>query len=218
MARPILLAAFALAALFSTDHAASAQVVAYHHRSTVWGDHLAGASELVRAQGAYLRDEAAAAETWVNVAASYDALMYQRREIYFQERQMYLEYLKAKAAARRERDAAKAASDEVAAVELWQQARHGAVAWPAALARPEYAGSMTLIESILRNYSPDDAANSAAYRQSLATEAAVLRTRVGANANLSFEARLEAVRTLRRLQVLASTPELASTAAQLAMR
>jgi hypothetical protein len=144
--------------------------------------------------------------------------MYQRREIYFQERQMYIEYLKAKAEARREREAAKSASDEAAALELWQQAQSGAVAWPAALARTEYAGSMSLIESILRNWSPEDAATGAAYRQSLATEAAVLRTRVGANTSISFAARLEAVRTLRQLQVLASTPELASTAAQLAMR
>jgi hypothetical protein len=77
---------------------------------------------------------------------------------------------------------------------------------------------MSLIESILRNWSPEDAASADAYRQSLATEAGVLRTRVGADTSISFEARLEAVRTLRQLQILASTPELASPTAELAMR
>lgn len=206
MPRHITLAAstaFALALTLTTGHAASAQVVAYDHRSTVLGDHLAGASELVRAQGAFLKDEAEAAHTWVQVAASYDALQYQRREIHFQEKQMYLNYLKAKAEARRERDAADSVRDEVAAQRLWRQAQTGGVIWPAALNRTEYMGSMSLIDSLLRNWSPNDASSADVYRRALATEAGVLRTRVASNTSISFNSRVEAVRTLRQLQILA---------------
>ena len=39
----------------------------YHHRSTALGDWYAGAGDLVRAQGAYLKVEAAAAVTWLEV-------------------------------------------------------------------------------------------------------------------------------------------------------
>ncbi len=219
MTRHATFAAFALAAILSFDHAASAQVVAYHHRSTVWGDHLAGASELVRAQGAFLIDEAEAAGKWIQNAASYDALQYQRREIHFQEKHMYLDYLKAKAAANRERQAAETATEEMAAAQLWRQAQSGGVIWPAALTRPEYMGSMSLIDSLLRNWSPNDAASGEVYRRALATEAGVLRTRVASNENITFASRVEAVRTLSRLQLLASTPGVENAGgSQLAMR
>jgi hypothetical protein len=214
------LASLTLFGLLATDHAASAQVVAYDHRSTVLGDHLAGASELVRAQGSFLRDEADAAETWTRVIANRDAIQYQRSEYRFQEQQMYLNYLKAKADANRERQAADAAGDAVAAQRMWRQAQTGGVIWPAALNRPEYVGSMSLIDSLLRNWSPVDA-NGMVYRRALATEAGVLRTRVASNKNISFNARVEAVRTLRQLQLLANETGMnvpGSQGSQVAMR
>jgi hypothetical protein len=215
--RQLALAASALSIILAASHAASAQVVAYRHRSTVWGDHLAGASELVRAQGAFLRDYADAAEQWVRAEAANDQLWYQRVEYRHQVRMMNLEYLKAKAEARREREATKTADDRAAAAQLWQQARQGGASWPAALKRPEYASSMALIDSILNNWQPNDAASGAMYRRALATEAGVLRTRIADNSDIDFLSRVEAVETLRQLQNLAETPT-ADLGSQVAMR
>lgn len=217
MRRFITLTALAITIILAADHAASAQVVAYHHRSTVWGDHLAGASELVRAQGAYLRDEADAAEVWVRTEAAHDALLYQRAEYRFQVRQMYEKYLNDKATAHREHDAAQAAAEQGEAVRLWQAAQRGGVTWPAALRRAEYANSLAMIDSILRGWSPSNPSGDA-YRRALATEAGVLRTRIAENSTISFQARVEAVRTLQRVQALADMPSLEAGAAALAMR
>jgi hypothetical protein len=80
-------------------------------------------------------------------------------------------------------------------------------------------GSMSLIDSILRNWSPNDPASGEMYRRALATEAAVLRTRVANNESIPFASRVEGVRTLRHLQLLASTPEAAANGGSaLAMR
>ena len=79
MKRTFILTAFGLFAI-ALAPAAFGQVVAYHHHSTALGDAYGGASELVGAQGAFLRDQAAAAETWVRVAAAQDDLAYQRAE------------------------------------------------------------------------------------------------------------------------------------------
>ena len=208
--------ALAITIIFAAGHAASAQVVAYHHRSTAWGDHLAGASELVRAQGAYLRDEADAAETWVRATAAHDDLMYKRAEYRFQLKRMYDEYLNDKANARRERAAAETAAQQTQALRLWQAAQRGGVMWPAALRRAEYANSVTLIESILRSWSPSNPTGDA-YRRALATEAGVLRTRIAENSNIDFLARVEAVQTLERVQALAELTGV-EPAAALAMR
>jgi hypothetical protein len=216
MKRSNTLTAFAVTIILAAGHAASAQVVAYHHRSTAWGDHLAGASELVRAHGAFLRDEADAAETWVRATAAHDNVLYQRAEYRWQLKHMYDEYLNDKANARRERNAAETAAHQAEALRLWQAAQRGFVVWPAALRRAEYANSVSLIESILRSWSPANPTGDA-YRRALATEAGVLRTRIAENTNIDFLARVEAVQTLQRVQSLAEMTGV-ETAAALAMR
>jgi len=192
-------------------------VVAYHHRSTVWGDHLAGASELVRAQGAFLVDQANATETLVRAQAAHDDLMYQRAEYRFQLNQMYNQYLNDKATNRRERNAAEETAEQAAALGLWQKAQRGFVAWPEALKRAEYSNSLSMIESILRAWSPEHPTGEA-YRRALATEAGVLRTKIEGNQNISFLARVDAVRTLDRLQRLADMDTVQAAAQQIAMR
>jgi hypothetical protein len=183
----------------------------------VWGDHLAGASELVRAQGAYLRDEADAAETWVRARTALDDLYYQRAEYRLQLRQAYDQYLQDKAATRRDQNAADQTAERTEAISLWQRAQRGFVSWPAALQRPEYAQSMSRIEAILRNWSPENPTGDA-YRRALATEAGVLRAKVSTNQDISHHARVQAVRTLERLQRLAELTGLDSASAALAMR
>jgi hypothetical protein len=217
MTRQITLAALAIITFLTAGHAASAQVVAYRHRSTVWGDHLAGASELVRANGAFLVDQANATETLVRAQAAHDDLMYQRAEYRFQLNQMYNQYLNDKATSRRERNAADEAAEQAAALGLWQKARRGFVAWPEALKRAEYKNSLTMIESILRSWSPTHPTGEA-YRRALATEAGVLRTKIERNQDINFLARVDAVRTLDRLQRLADMDTAQATAQQIAMR
>ncbi|RIK86665.1 MAG: hypothetical protein DCC67_02690 [Planctomycetota bacterium] len=197
---------------------ATAQVVAYHHRSTVFGDHAAGAAELVRAYGAFLRDEAAAAQQWVSVAAARDQLYYQRGEYHYRLKQLEQQYIQQKAARNRERQQLNAAAEEAAAERLLQSTQHGVPVWPAALQQPKFAGSMTLIESLLQNWSAEGAA-SPAYRRALATEAGVLRARVAADTTIDFNGRVEAVRTLKRLQLLAERiPDAVPSESRLAMQ
>jgi hypothetical protein len=217
MSRQTALALIAITSVLAADHVASAQVVAYHHRSTVWGDHLAGASELVRAQGAFLKDEAEAASTWVNVAAAHDQLQYQRAEHHYGKKMMRLEYIKQKASDRREQQAEESRIEQIAAVELWQSARRGFVAWPLALKRADYAQSVVLLESILRTWTPENP-SAEAYRRALATEAGVLRSRIATDTAIDFTSRVAAVKTLDRVQRLAEMDVAESRDALLAMR
>jgi hypothetical protein len=217
MSRQNTIAALAFITLLTAGHAASAQVVAYRHRSTVWGDHLAGASELVRANGAFLVDQANATETLVRAQAAHDDLMYQRAEYRFQLNQMYNQYLNDKATSRRERNAADEAAERAAALSLWQKAQRGFVAWPEALKRAEFTNSLTMIESILRSWSPTHPTGEA-YRRALATEAGVLRAKIERNQDINFLARVDAVRTLDRLQRLADMDTAQAAAEQIAMR
>jgi hypothetical protein len=217
MSRQTALALIAITTVLAADHVASAQVVAYHHRSTVWGDHLAGESELVRAQGAFMKDEAEAASTWVNVAAAHDQLQYQRAEHHYGKKMMRLEYIKQKASDRREQQAEESRIEQIAAVELWQSARRGFVAWPLALKRADYAQSVALLESILRTWTPENP-SAEAYRRALATEAGVLRSRIATDTAIDFTSRVAAVKTLDRVQRLAEMDVAESRDALLAMR
>jgi hypothetical protein len=210
-------AAAVLVAAFAVTETVSAQTVAYRHRSTPLGDHAAGLSELVRARGAYLIDEAAAAEKWVQVAAAEDQLWYQRAEYRYQVKQMKLDYAKQKAEANREQRDLAAAAEEAAALRLLRSVQRGAPLWPAALTQPKFAGSMALVESLLKNWSPEDAAGDA-YRAALATEAGVLRARITDDMSIDFQSRVEAVKTLKRLQNLASMDRQGAAVQQLAQR
>ena len=215
MSRFATLTASVLTLLVSST--ASAQVVAYHHRSTVFGDHAAGASELVRANGQFLRDEADSAETRVRVAAATDDLYYRRAEQQFQVKQMQLQYRQQRLEDKQQRQAQESATQELAALRLHEQAQRGGVQWPSALTRPEYAASMSLVESIMRNWSPSDV-DGDAYRRALATESAVLRARIASNTTINHASRLAAVQTLKQVQLLANMPAEVEAAAHIAMR
>jgi hypothetical protein len=194
-----------LVVVLGLANSASAQLVALRHHSTILGDHFSGASELVRARGAFLVDEAAAAESWVRTAAAADDLQYQRTEHHYQVKKMRIEYLQQKAEANRQRQQAEMAANEAAALRLLQSAKLGAPQWPSALKNAKYIDSMTMIESLLRNWSPEDTTGEA-YRRALATEAGVLRTRVAKDLSIDHPSRVKAVETLSRLQLLATMP------------
>ena len=183
----------------------SAQVIAYDHRSTVLGDQLAGASELVRAQGAFLKDEATAAETWTRVTAAQDQIQYQRSAYRSDVKRMETELRERKAQSNRERQQAEATADTAEALRLYQSVQRGAGIWPVALRQTRYAGSLATVSSLLRNWSPQEP-SSDVYRAALATEIGVLKNRVAADQQLDFASRVEAVKTLKQLQQLAAMP------------
>jgi hypothetical protein len=221
MTRTITTAAFAALALTIAASTASAQVLAYDHHSTAFGDFFAGKAELALAQGQFLVNQSVAAQNWVQAAAASDQLQYQRAEYRWNLKQMELKYMEDRAAAARQRASLKSASEEASARQLVESAKHGGVIWPVALTQPKFAGSMTLVDSILRNWTPNDS-SSDAYRRALATEVGVLRNQIANDKSIDFNSRVDAVRTLSQLQQLAALPPQASGAAsagpQLALR
>ncbi len=215
MTRDFSLAAFAAVILLAACHGASAQVLYYDHHSTALGDWYGGAAEVLHGQAAYVKAEAEAAATWVKAEAAYDDLEYQRAEHRFQTKQMQLQYNSQRREDKLARQAATIAARENDAVRLHKTAQLGAVSWPSALMRPEFSGSMSMIESVLRNWTPNDP-NGEAYRRALATETGVLRHKIASNESLSYNSRLEAVRTLKKLQILAGVSAESSGNGQLA--
>ncbi|QDT74917.1 hypothetical protein [Lacipirellula limnantheis] len=199
-----IVATLAIAAV-AWQSTASAQVIAYDHRSTVLGDQLAGASELVRAQGSFLKDEADAAETWTRVVAAQDQIQYKRSAYRYDVQRMESELRDRKAQANRERQQAEATAEMAEAVRLYQSVQRGAGLWPVALRQTKYAGSLATVSSLLRNWSPEDP-SSDVYRAALATEIGVLKNRVAADRQLDFASRVDAVKTLKQLQQLATLP------------
>jgi len=222
MTRTIIFAAFAAIVLtLAAGSSASAQVIAYDHHSTAFGDFNAGRAELALAQGQFLVNQSVAAQNWVQAASANDQLQYQRAEYRWNVKQMEQKYMEDRANANRNRAALKSASDEASARQLVESAKHAGVIWPAALMQPKFAGSMTLVESILRNWTPNDPSNDA-YRRALATEAGVLRNQIASDKTIDFNSRVDAVKMLSQLQQIATLPPQATSAPaagpQLAMR
>jgi hypothetical protein len=130
---------------------------------------------------------------------------------------MRVQYLQQKANVNRERRQLQAADEQNAAARLLQSAQRGMVSWPEALQQPKFAASMSTIESLLRNWSPEDTTGDV-YRRALATEAGVLRERIAGDTSIEHTSRTKAVETLQRLQLLAALPEATAPASQLALR
>ncbi|MBX3424190.1 MAG: hypothetical protein KF688_00800 [Pirellulales bacterium] len=184
---------------------------------TVLGDAYSGASELVYARGQFLKDEADAAKTWVEVARAREALYYEAAEWRQQTIESRAQAVLARAEARRARTAEESRQRYAEARNLARDIRDGMPVWPEALRRPEYAASMTMIESIVQHWNPNGNAFDAAYRSALATELGVLENRVAANEAIDFRDRVAAVRTLRLLRELTAAGD-ATANRELAMR
>ena len=206
MSRRITITLAAVLTTLALHGVASAQLVALRHHSTIAGDTFSGASELVRAQGSFLRDQADAAETWVRIAAASDDLQYQRIEHAYGVKQMRVDYLARKATVNRERRQIDSAEEQAEAAWLLQSAKRGLAPWPSALKQQQYAMSMSTIESLLRNWSVEDDSTNDAFRRALATEAGILRERIVNDRGIDHLSRVKAVETLDRLQLLAAIP------------
>lgn len=210
-----------VATLLATTSIASGQVVAYRHRSTVLGDQLSGAAELVRASGLAARDRAAAYATWVQAETAREELRQKRWQAYYYEQEYRRDLLRAKAEENRRLTDEQAAAEQASAKELLRRYQLGALDWPAALQRPEFARSRQLIESILDQWSSAADASTSAHRRALLTEAGVLRMRLSdPDSAIPFADRVAAVRTLKTLHTLALQTDDASptSSTQLAAR
>jgi hypothetical protein len=204
MRTSILIATLAVVTATASSSAV-AQVVAYHHRSTVYGDWTAGAAELVGAQGRAAVDYARAYEISVRADHNLEDLRQKRLQAHLYEREYRIQMQREKTAERRQRQASEEVSQAQTARELILGVQHGTLAWPVALQRPEYAHSMRMIESILANWSPASDTSFRAYRSALATEAGVLRVKISSSdRGISFLEKVAAVRTLKTLQWMAS--------------
>jgi hypothetical protein len=226
MTRQIKIAAFAAALLFAATSAhadfpyhGGFGVYGYGHGvGTVESSARFGHAAQMESFGRMHRLLAEADEIQARADAAYSDLAYANTQRLWEAKQMKIEYQKAKRDDKLSRQATSAANEETAALRLWKNAQQGFVAWPTALSRPEYSASMSLVESILRNWSPSDDSTSAAYRQALATEAGVLRNKIAANKTIAFNNRVEAVKTLKKLEILATMTDLSEIGPQLAMR
>lgn len=198
-----LAALFTLVALGAVN-SASAQVLYYDHHSTAAGDWLGGSAEVLHGQAAYVKAEAEAAEIWVRATAAHDDLLYQRFQYNIQAKQQRLEYQQQRREDKLARKTAAIVAQENQAMRLQRTVQMGGVNWPAALMRPEFSSSMSMIESVLRNWNPNDP-NGDAFRRALASEAGVLRNKISNNRSIPFASRVEAVQTLKQLQLLAGS-------------
>lgn len=182
---------------------ASAQAVAYRHRSTAYGDYLSGSADLVLAYGRAAEHHAEAFAITVRAANDLEDLRQKRLRAYYYEREYRDQLIREKAEERKVEQHATEAERDSDALALVRQYELGVFVWPNALQRPEYSSSTRLIESILGNWTPENGSDFRPYRTALLTEAAVLRTRVSTAADLRFEDKATAVRTLASLQRLA---------------
>jgi hypothetical protein len=152
-----------------------------------------------------LKDEATAAETWTRVVAAQDQIQYRRSAYRHDVRRMETETREQKAQSNRARQEAEATAGMASALRLYESVQRGAGAWPAVLRQTKYAGSIATVNSLLRNWSPEQP-SSAVYRSALVTEIGVLKARIAADQELDFASRVDAVRTLKQLQQLAMSP------------
>lgn len=179
--------------------ACSAQVMMYHHRSTVLGDHLAGYAEMLQADGLNALNHAQADSIWVRSQRELEQLRQERLAAYHYEKQWQEEQIRDKAAENRDRQQRAQQQLQRESSQLLQDVQHGRHIWPRVLQSPAISGYMLQIESILRNW--DDGYPSD--RRALRLAADELRLIVANADSFRFHDRVEAIRTLKRIATLA---------------
>ncbi len=149
-------AKLAAVALIATAAApAFAQVQAYHHRSTVFGDHAAGLGELYIGQGLNARYNAEAYQTLVRAERDRYLLGQLMLDGYYQEEARK----ESKRVALREENlrerAAREGQTQAQGLDAVSQIRNGTFQWPALLTEAEYAPVRERIEDLVRAWPVD---------------------------------------------------------------
>ncbi|QDS99834.1 hypothetical protein [Adhaeretor mobilis] len=178
---------------------ATAQVVSYHHHSTVAGDYLGGYAEAVHAEGLNVRNRAYAYRVLVAAEREREALRQERDTAYRYESELDRKEIARRAEINRERRRLKAEQLNEDAQYLLEDVQNRRHIWPEALREPQYAGHRLQIESILRDWDtgyPGD-------RRSLEIVVTELRDQLDATTTADHLSHRDAVSTLRQLEVLA---------------
>lgn len=198
--------------------AGSAQVVAYHHRSTVAGDFLAGYGEAVLAEGIADRNHAIAYRTYIQAERDRAALNYEiiQGRLYLEEQRN--EAIREKIEARRASQVEKSLAEDAAAQQLLVDVQRGVHVWPEALQRSEFAQSTALIQRLLEDWTPDGTSADNAYRTALLTQSAVLKRQVASAQEIDFSSRRDAVETLSKVSRLAKMDAVDLAKGAIAMR
>lgn len=191
-----LLAAGALVSIASN---ASAQVVAYHHRSTVLGDHLSGYAEVLHADGLNARNRAVAYQRFIRAEREREQLRQERLAAYHYEQEFAAAQIRAKAADNRARQQQQTDQLRESSERLLRDVKLRRNVWPAALRSDEFAGRMLQIESILRAFDAPYPSDIRALR--IASEE--LRTELSEASHLDHQDRTEAIATVKRIEYLA---------------
>lgn len=198
--------ALALTILAVAASSASAQIQAYHHRSTVYGDHLGGLAEVIHADGLAARNHAKAYQTLVRAEREREQLRQEQFAAYHYEQQLRQQQIQRKADENRARRALEAQRLEQSAQYLLQDVQNKSHVWPAALRQPEFAGHLLQVESILRDWDagyPSD-------RRALRFIAEELREEIAQASHVDFLDRVAAMDTIKQIDVLARLRDLPS--------
>lgn len=202
MFRPITLS-LAVAAIVaaSSANAADVNVEAYHHDSTILGNHLRGYAKALDAEGNYLRNRSIAYKTFISGLRDREKYIHEYRENVRYEKEIKQKDIEDRAERNRRRA-------ELAEIELKESAqlllqdiqtrRH---IWDDVLATEKFAVQRFQIETLLRNWEdgyPSD-------RRRLELLVRDIRTDLQANPPEDVLEWREAVATLKRLRTLAES-------------
>ena len=197
--------AVALLAVIALASSASAQILSYHHRSTVLGDHLGGYAEVLHADGANARNRALAYRTMVRAEREREVLRQEQLAAYHYEQEFHQQQIRQRAAENRRRQELESQQLEQSSQFLLEDVQLKRNVWPKALRQAEFAGYMLQVESILRDWS----AGYASDRRALRMISEELRTAITGTPNVNFEDRVDAMQTLKKIEHLAHRRETA---------
>jgi len=179
---------------------AHSQALSYHHRSTAEGDRISAGADYEAANGKATLHRAQAYDRRMDAEAKLMELEYQYYQFRRQMAYDQLEWRERRAQTNRQRQAEQELKLDAAALTLLNRVQLGLQVWPEALSHPEYASSMSTIESILKTWRQSPSASDAFAARAMVTEVAVLDARIVADKTLSHPSRCRAVRSLRLVQ------------------
>lgn len=177
------------------------QVQAYHHRSTVLGDHAAGLAELELARGQAAVDSAYAYQLRLDAEQKRLALRYHK----LRNRQAAREFQSARtqdlADARARRAAQGMARTAVAARKFASEVYHDTYAWPKMLSTEAFAEERATIEQLIRL----ESGNRAQRAQKLIDVSQKLRTRIrDRQTQATHLERMQALQVVAQLEYLSN--------------
>lgn len=192
----------------ASANAAEVNVQAYHHRSTILGDHLSGYADAVDAEGRYLRNRSVAYKTFISALRDREKLVHEHKEYVRYEEELKQQDIEARAERNRRRVELADQELKVSAQLLLEDIQTRRHIWDDVLAAEKFAVQRFQIETLLRNWEdgyPSD-------RRRLELLVRDIRADLQANPPENKLEWREAVATLKRLRTLSESREYSSEA------